>query len=39
MMIIHFKLTFNIDAGEKYYFNDFQLNLPEDYDKKDFKKN
>ena len=32
-----FKLTFNIDSGSKYYFNDFILNLPEDYDKDDFK--
>ncbi len=32
-----FKLVFNIDAGEKYFFNDLKLTLPEDYDKKDFK--
>jgi outer membrane protein insertion porin family len=31
-----FKLIFNIDAGKKYYFNKFSLNLPEDYDSKDF---
>ena len=31
-----FKLTFNIAAGKKYYFNNFDLILPEDYDKKDF---
>ena len=31
-----FKLTFNIAAGEKYYFNNFDLILPVDYDKKDF---
>ena len=31
-----FKLVFNIDAGKKYYFNDLNLILPEDYDKKDF---
>ena len=33
-----FKLVFNIDAGEEFYFNDFNLILPEDYDEKDFKK-
>ena len=33
-----FKLVFNIDAGEKYYFNEFNLLLPEDYEEKDFKK-
>ena len=32
-----FKLVFNIDAGQKYFFNDLKLTLPEDYDKKDFK--
>ena len=32
-----FKLTFNIDAGKKYYFNKLSLSLPEDYNKKDFK--
>ncbi len=31
-----FKLVFNIDAGKKYYFNNFDLLLPEDYDDKDF---
>ena len=31
-----FKLVFNIDAGEKYYFNDLKLKLSEDYDAKDF---
>ncbi len=34
----HFKLTYNIDAGKKYYFNDLKLNLPDDYNIKDFKK-
>ena len=33
-----FKLVFNIDAGKKFFFNDFYLNLPEDYNPKDFKK-
>ncbi len=31
-----FKLTFNIAAGKKYYFNNFDLILPVDYDTKDF---
>ena len=33
-----FKLIFNIDAGEKFYFNDLKLTLPEDYNKEDFDK-
>jgi len=33
-----FKLVFNIDAGEKYFFNNFALNLPDDYNSSDFKK-
>lgn len=33
-----FKLVFNIDSGKKFYFNNFTLNLPEDYNRKDFKK-
>ena len=33
-----FKLVFNIDAGQKYFFNEFSLNLPADYNKSDFKK-
>ncbi len=33
-----FKLVFNINAGKKYYFNDFSLSLPPDYDQKDFTK-
>ena len=33
-----FKLIFNIDAGKKYYFNKFSLNLPIDYDQNDFNK-
>ena len=31
-----FKLTFNIDAGKKYFFNDFNLELPQDYNESDF---
>ena len=31
-----FTLVFNINAGEKYYFNDLKLNLPSDYNKNDF---
>ena len=31
-----FKLVFNIDAGKKYYFNNFDLILPEDYNDNDF---
>ena len=31
-----FKLIFNIDAGNQYFFNDLKLNLPDDYDIKDF---
>ena len=34
----YFKLVFNIDSGKKYYFNDLVLNLPSDYDLKDFSK-
>ncbi len=33
-----FKLVFNINAGDKFYFNDLNLILPEDYEKKDFTK-
>ena len=33
-----FKLIFNIEAGEKYFFNDIVLSLPDDYRKDDFKK-
>ena len=32
----NFKLTFNIDAGTKYFFNEFNLILPEDYNQSDF---
>ena len=31
-----FKLTFNIDSGKKYFFNNLSLNLPDDYNLKDF---
>ncbi len=31
-----FKLVYNIDSGKKFFFNDFSLNLPDDYDEKDF---
>ena len=31
-----FILTFNIDAGVKYYFGDFKLNLPEDFNEEKF---
>ena len=31
-----FKLVFNIDSGDQYFFNDLKLNLPDDYDIKDF---
>ena len=34
----YFKLIFNIDSGDQYFFNEFNLNLPPDYDKSDFKK-
>ena len=32
-----FELSFNIDAGEKFYFNNLSLTLPKDYDKNNFK--
>ena len=31
-----FKLIFNIDAGDQYFFNNLKLNLPDDYNPKDF---
>ena len=34
----NFKLIFNVDSGDQYYFNNFKLNLPTDYDPSDFKK-
>ena len=33
-----FRLIFNIDSGKKFYFNNFVLDLPEDYERSDFKK-
>ena len=33
-----FELIFNIDAGDKIYFDNLTLNLPIDYDKKNFDK-
>ena len=32
-----FILTFNIDAGKKYFFGDLSINLPDDFDPKKFK--
>ena len=34
----NFLLTYKIDAGEKFFFNSFELLLPDDYDLVDFKK-
>ena len=34
----NFNLIFNITAGKKYFFNDFSLNLPSNYDAELFKK-
>lgn len=33
-----FILTYNINAGNKYYFGDFQLNLPKNFDENNFLK-
>tara|TARA_B100001175_G_scaffold131551_1_gene111782 strand:- start:6693 stop:8945 length:2253 start_codon:yes stop_codon:yes gene_type:complete len=33
----NFKLTYNINAGEKYYFNNLDLIVPSDYDLNNFK--
>ena len=33
----NFNLTYNIDAGEKFFFNDLVLNIPNDYDPNNFK--
>ena len=33
-----FQLTFNIESGDKFYFNDFLLKIPEDYNEADFTK-
>ena len=32
----NFEVVFNIDAGEKHYFNKLELNVPIDYNKNDF---
>jgi outer membrane protein insertion porin family len=32
----NFLLTYKIDAGEKFFFNNFQLIIPDDYDQNDF---
>ncbi len=34
----YFEIVFNIDAGQKYYFNELNLNIPIDYNKSDFVK-
>ncbi len=34
----NFNLIFNITSGKKFFFNDFSLNLPSNYDEKLFKK-
>ena len=33
----NFKLIFNINAGKKYFFNEFKLSMPESYDRDKFK--
>ena len=33
----HFKIVYNIDAGNKFYFDDFVLNLPKDMMKRFYK--
>ncbi len=35
---VNFELTFNINAGKKYYFNNLKLEIPSDFDKKNFVK-
>ena len=37
-MIKDFELTFNINSGKKYYFDNVSLEIPDDFDKKNFKK-
>ena len=32
----NFEIIFNIDADQKYYFNNLELKLPEDFDKKNY---
>jgi len=33
-----FELTFNINSGKKYFFNDLKLDIPSDFDKNNFAK-
>ena len=33
-----FDLIFNINAGEKFFFNDLKLNIPKDFDRNNFSK-
>ena len=33
-----FDLTFNINSGDKFYFNDLNLNIPSDYNEENFEK-
>jgi len=35
---VNFELTFNINAGKKYYFNNLKLEIPSDFDKNNFVK-
>ena len=32
----NFKVTYNIESGDKYFFNNFNLKLPDDYNEDDF---
>ena len=32
----YFEIVFNIDAGNKFFFNDLKINIPQDYRKEDF---
>ncbi len=34
----HFEMVFNIDAGEKFFFNDLKLNIPLEYNQNNFAK-
>ena len=34
----NFNIIFNIESGKKFYFNEFKIVLPEDYDRKYFEK-
>ena len=33
----YFNLTYNINAGKKFFFNDLSINIPTDYDPNNFK--